>query len=450
MLCCRLSSLDEQGKDYWSLDCDPFFKRPLKLSRNVDWSIFVRSSPGARLAGSLAKSFREDTHSKIIIMEGDKGWGKSTAIEYLGQLVKQDPSVFAAYCDAYGILPFSSSEELAARLHPKLLRTILDSCRFDRRLSTSLVLEGEDTIKRAKREHKIEEYLELVLRQISYSYERILICVDNLDKVPFMLWSRLAEYFGEQQPFYETITDKCLDLKSICYTVFPMMSQAEKIITRDASYFGDNTLRLKMWAPKEIRELVQKRLYFAHKGHDFDINNFFTEESLKLIYERNDGNPRYCQEVCSKLLQQGSIDRIKLVSADFCNKYPDLTRSSSAFVVSDLELLSKIIRHDHAAIYMKLRSMLKEGRHDPGVVLGNLLVVYCRQRGIRSAEVNDLETVDEVLDILSKYELLNRRTMHGEIIYTLSLGLREMIDTLYEKLHEDMGLVRLLLQNIAL
>lgn len=437
-----MPKLDVGAQKFWALRLDPFFMRPLRVSRAKERALLVKSVPIKRM-NDLVKSFKEDDFSKIVLLEGSRGSGKTTALKYVCEQIGSNPEVFIVFCNVSG-LDVESPEELGAVVHKWILLSLCREIRRSAKLRRVIDLSNVSNTKEKVSLEELNFRIQNLIENISYWYSKIFICLDNIDKVRLEKWRLICEYFAQQQPFYESVTVHSLSKDAICYVVISSMIFMERILTKDSSYLGDNTIRIEKWDFDGISQLVEKRLEFACRKKDFDLNMFFTRDALQMIYASNDGNPRYVMSSCKALMQQASIDKVKPISKGFCSEHQDLLRGTSFFVVGDLELVRAIIRTEYAGQYLKLRSILRSGKHDPLLLVDKLILIYMNQSGKKKElEMPETQEDREILAYLTKTGLLPMETSSRRDVYNLYSPMLKMFDALYRRLQGDLDIMRL-------
>ena len=421
---------------FWNMERDPFLMSPLNPHQPLDRSILVATKTIKRIRGEYEAIANSKTSLSYII-NGARGTGKSTAmydLYYLFSRKFKTTNNLPIICNVYANKDLvETTESIIQDIHVSLLLA------FDRLLQSrsypykhhyeearSIIEKGFSNI-----DNKvfIDRAIFKVYEILMSSFNRIVIFVDNLDKIHPKDYYRISESLSRDQTFIEFLMkgDILPEGKS-CILVFTINNYIASLIEREISYLGDTSIEIEPWTFEEMTELIDKRLQSASKDNPYNLLNYFEKDALKEIFIANDLNPRYCQNACKKLME-GSYEvyvnnkgrgPYKPIKKHFCCSNPMVMDGTKGFApLTRFEILDVRLRKHHKGSYMDLQKCLNESKDRASEFIRALIDIY---RGKNEQDPG------KIPEISIKNGLIKPRKRGDRELYFLTPGVYNLIE----------------------
>ena len=361
--------LSNEAIQFWNLKYNPFSVLPLQFSDYKDFDLLVKTRAIQRMIDiySLLKS---TSLSRTLLIVGDRGSGKTTAMNYLGSLIIQDVyegKTLPVYCSV--LLEDESIEKIRLSVHESILAAIIESYSSH---SSRIYLQNEEEkleqILAARKIYSVEMEIHRVLKRISSQFERIFLIIDNIDKAPPDKYPEFLKYFTMNQGFYERIASNanvivCIAMQSYMYNNFRLDNQV--------SYLGDQVLRIPKWSFEELDSLLEKRMKQAAEiRHFHSLNHIFSKEAREIIYRVNYFLPRFVMRASQQIMQEVfELDQssrkpeygLKPIPAKFCLDFKENVRAAlTSFEMNRRDEVGSTIMKNFPGAYSMIRKCLRD------------------------------------------------------------------------------------------
>ena len=421
---------NSRALQFWRLKFDPIYRSPLQFGDYLDYEMLVKTR-GIIEMTDLKKQFEDNPKPMILIVEGDRGSGKSTAIHYLFNKFYQDleyiekRKILPIFCGVTNLVT-DSAESIRKSFHLALLDAIIQTIRELR--GTVVEFRSVDlTSAYASRERgsmvSINDNIYELLRYLSMWFQKTVLFVDNLDKADPSKYGLFEDFFLGEQDFLEYRILK--HRASILFTLQPFMYHRFKNQS-ELSYLGDKSINVQTWQKKDLDELIFRRLCLAYQGDTTNcrINHFFDPLALEEIYTRADYTPRHVL-IAIKYIMQKAADMseqkqqrfcLRPISKAFCSAYlPEaIANIQRAWFKIFATIDTYVASHYHDAFAM-VKESVKSNPQYARELLDTLLLVWisknsddknaieilCRQNLIHPLYKEEYEVAAKVSPLLS-------------------------------------------------
>ncbi|KYK32731.1 MAG: ATP-binding protein [Theionarchaea archaeon] len=371
--------LSMAAMEYFKIKREPFFMDDIPVNLIQKWDLLVKTR-GIKDMNGLMERFLNDKKSRIVLVEGHRGSGKSTAVNYLiSELlkIKEEEGIFILSCSVDIPKARPSHEEIKRYVHKTLLRTLIDKIQSLEYAITGVAqaeeaFKGEDFV-------QIDHEIHRLLYAISSTYKRIILFIDNLDKSDPRNWVEVEQYFSSHQAFYTSKLMSGLQKDSYIYVVVTAQKWMGTWLVNQVQYMmGGMEIRLGEWLLRETNLLFKKRIQWAS---DKEINPkyYFESPALTYIHTINQALPRYVMRAWQQILNKAAEEKEQPIRLKFCKKYRELVKGIDleSDLASNVEILDKRLRREYPKTYKKLFRCLEkvEAEHVLSV-MDTLISIY--------------------------------------------------------------------------
>jgi Cdc6-like AAA superfamily ATPase len=409
--------MEKGAMSFWNLERDPFSMSPLNPHQSFDRSILV-STKTIKKIRSEYEAIADSKTSLSYIISGGRGTGKSTAMYDLYYRFSQEITKthnLPLICNVYADQDFvESTENIIQDIHVSLLLSL------DRLLQSRLYpykhhyeeVKGiiESAFLNTDKRNFVDRAIHRIYEMLMDSFNRIVIFIDNLDKIHPQDYFRISESLSRDQTFIEFLMKgEILPEGKSCIFVFTINNYISSLISREISYLGDTNIEIEPWTFEEMKELINKRLQSASKDRPYNLLNYFEKDALRETFITNDFNPRYCQNACRKLMEESykiSVDTEgrelhKPIKKHFCCSRPTVMDGTKGFAPSTkFEILDVRLRKQHKGAYVDIQKCLSESK-DKAPELVKILIDVFKGR--------DDEDLEEALEVFIEKGLVRVR-----------------------------------------
>ncbi len=296
---------------FWGLKNDPFKPTPLNFKNPLHYEYFVKTRTINALK-DVKKQFLADSDSRIILLLGSRGTGKTTSMKYLSSIMsKEDEGAAFIECSINANL-----DDFRKTVHWsifKAMRTYLikNNKLTNEQMSYLYKISFQDNV------IAIEDGIEQLSEIVCSHYTKRILFLDNLDKATDTnLFQTIQKYFRTQQMFYE----KLLEMDNI-YIIIALLPIFRDLLTnQEVNFLAGNVIRVRPWTETELDSLFKRRLKASfikkmkekenenedpEKENEKDLlrlNNIIETKARTLIYLNNDYNPRWALLAFKKVL----------------------------------------------------------------------------------------------------------------------------------------------------
>ncbi|MBU7046174.1 MAG: ATP-binding protein [Theionarchaea archaeon] len=416
---------------FWNLNCDPFSELPLQFRNPDDYSFLVKTS-NINSMNNIYSGMENDSVSKIYMVLGERGCGKSTAQHYLYTLVEQTKfkkNHFPVFC---GInLDETDFNAIRLSIHYSILNSLIESILEDEELARNVNIERSQRINDSREFLPIETEIKRLIRKIHQIYKKISIFIDDLDKIDIRNYSLCERYFKTTQSFY---TELCSYPTFIFIAMLPYFGKRFET-SEELSYLGKKGVEMKPWNKTELDSLLSKRLESAYEGFGkFHLSNIFDNESLDMIFEKNEMLPRYVMNSCRRLMQKAyeasEIDEPKIaipckpIKKIFCNYFSELIKGYGVSEFISFKHIHGIVLQRHRRAYDLIKRCMSRNEN----------IVYKIIDGTFSVWKNNSFHDKETLMIIEKFNIVHSYRTKKEVKYEVESIIDELLTYLYNTL----------------
>ena len=313
-----------------------------------------------------------DTFENVLVI-GDHGSGKTSLLNHISYQLDDDNDTILIKFSALTLTNFDQRNllkkivddlrENSKKLRPKsdkILEGVLFAIDGPRRQvqleEEEEEEEEEERTKESKDYSKLLDRFTAIIEHLKKDQIKVCIIIDDIDKIDSgLVWLT-----------FRNIRDQIWKLKiSIILTALP--NQISEITKSPLDHFFSYWVKISMFDFKSTRELVKRRLDYAHS--DIEIGGDAIEETLR----RTGGNPRDILDIFRRVFESKKTSNvisrhdIENISVIFSNKLPSIEKEIFNYLVhnpnsssSSADFVKKIgvSRSRIAQILSKLR---KEG-----------------------------------------------------------------------------------------
>jgi Cdc6-like AAA superfamily ATPase len=386
---------DSAALYFWKLRFDPFRRTPLQFGNEIDYEMLVKTE-GILAMNDLKKQLENNPMSLILVVTGDRGSGKSTAVHYLFNSFYQDVQfietrkILPIFCGVNQLI-VENAESIRKSFHSSLLDALNKSIRElgnsvveFRSIDLSTAYEALEDENSFKINDNIYEFLHI----LSSCFKKIIIFVDDLDKADPSKYDLFEEFFRGEQDFLENYVVK--NNTSILITLQPFMFERFKN-NKELSYFGDKTIDIQTWTKKDLNELIHRRICLAFQGDPKGcfLNHFFDPLGLEHIYQNADYTPRFVLIALKHLMQKASdlsVDKrntfvVKPLSKAFCVAYlPEVTTNIQRKWFKIFGNIDTCVASEYSVAFRDVKELVKENEGLAREVLDALLAIWITKK----------------------------------------------------------------------
>lgn len=433
--------LSMEAMNYFGLKIEPFFMDEISVGLIQSSDLLVKTR-GINETNGLLQQFLNDKKSRIVLLEGHRGSGKTTTMNYmLSEILKiqEREGIFPIFCSVSFSKAYPSHEEIKEYLHKALLIALIDTIQ-NRKFPVARIAEAEN-ISRTDDLIQIDREIRRILYAISMSYPRIILFVDNLDKTEPRNWVEVERYFSSNQDFYTAKLLSGLGRKSIIYIVLATQKWMGTWLVNQVQYMmGGKELVLEEWTLGETHQLFKKRVQWASDRNSITLNSYFESQALIYIHTVNQALPRYIMRAWQQILNKAAEEKVRPVGLRFVRRYRELVKGISleTDLVSNVEILDRRLRRECPRTYRKLFQCLESAEGENVLnVMDTLISIY--SNGF-SADKNSI-------DLLLKLGLIvEKKTKKDEISqYTTAKLVDQMLKITADQFGGDIEAISLLL-----
>lgn len=428
---------------------NPFSTGPLNFSKESNINALIKAKHLHFLRG-IYTGLDEEEFSRIYIIAGDRGSGKSTSLKYLDYLTwGRERNVGSILCDC----PVNKTdlEKLNVLIPARILKSLLEFMGRDSQIRENLwQFQSSDLPKHHKYlesndSFQIENSIITLLEKISKVYNYVLISIDNLDKIEVSDWEIFNNYFTQNQGFIEKILNVG-NFKSVCVLI-SMHKYMVKNISKQDSYLKGDIIDIPKWEYQHSKNLILKRLEVASRQKKFKHKYFITDEVLRMIYIKSNGNPRSAIILTGNLLnkayeinEQERLGR-KALEPKFVKKY--LSEIIGSDTISRFATLQKIdedlLRYFHRTS-INLEKCIKDNPNQ-AYELGKLLIELSIGKNKKILDKSLRLKEKEIIDILIECNLILSSKKKKVTVYKLTQKAKKMMNFISMKLNNDKNLM---------
>ena len=221
----------------------------------------------------IKNQFDESLTSRIILLHGNRGSGKTTAMRYFATLIKSNAD--QAFLEVPVYLNINNYGDFEREVNKSILIGMKDHLQGEEKIGPNIVKEVQESI-RTFDTATINSQIRLLFKIFCRYYKKRIIFIDNLDKPVTKHMKMIFDYFVLSQSFYEYF------IKTPNTFIFIALQPfiGEKISKdRETAFFAGRSIRIRLWTYKEMDDLVEKKFERVYNG-EFELNNFFSKAAL--------------------------------------------------------------------------------------------------------------------------------------------------------------------------
>jgi hypothetical protein len=375
---------------HWGLEEDRIATTPLSFEdkNSIDREFLVETKT-VHAMRDIQTQLRKNFISRIVLLFGDRGAGKTSAMRFLRSLLEDDPDIAFIECPIQ--LDTSNVNEFRKYIYISLLTRMVDFL-LERELIDGKVHGAiYDTIDKGN--HAIiASAVEAIFKKLSSAFLKRIIFLDDLDKVELEKHALLTNYFTIEQSFYNIFTKR-----SNTYVFLALQENPGIEFTKDKNinWISGKTLIIKPWTDIELDNLLINRLEKVYVKGRFDLNRIFTSEARIIIYNHNRYNPRWSLIAVKKLLQKGYEENKNIIDGQFCLDNIDelsIVRDGHLVAQHDYHTLEVHLKHLYKAPNTRIENVIKRNVTNKHPLIKTLVSIF------KDKEVEDRVALNKLLD----------------------------------------------------
>lgn len=434
-----MSLLDTGALNFWGLESDPFSGNPLMFDDYNDYLRRVKTSTISSM-NDLSQQLSRDITSKRIILRGNRGTGKTTAMRYIFKDLAGNNSCKTIYCDILNLCD-TSIEDAKLSIHSAILQEIMDDFNNDERLRKDYDFQAVERAISSRSVDLIDRHIMNFIKFVHNQYDKLFLFIDNIDKPSPERYPIFQDYFSTAQGFYEKIISI-----GPTYLFLPMqpymISKLE--MSKQTEYLADKVVEVRNWSFDELDELLEKRIKLAYKWKEgFNISKFFNRDARLILYTINDFNPRFVIKGSRKILQkaydmnkEGNKLLCKPVKKDFANRFKESMKGAIGFPeFRKFETINDIVLREHFEAYNNIENCLKQHEGLAYEVIEGLLAVWERRKYYE-------DRIKAILSDQNSILLKEDGKSREDDKYDIEPKIKNLIDFLFDAFYNDIDSVR--------
>ena len=426
--------MEKDASEFWNLKFDPFSGQPLKFKEDRDYEIMVRTTSIKAIDDLAAQLASEDLPKKIIV-KGNRGSGKTTAMRYLYKKMTT-PGTKSIFCNIKSS-EIDSVEKLRYCVHSEVLLEVKKALESSSDAVRDLGLHGTvcETI-RLGNLPLMDERIMLLLEILSDNYEKLFIFLDNIDKSFEEKESLFLEYFSKDRGFYEFLISHGATFLFITLKPFIVDSLKRKEATQ---HLMEREVEMRQWTSSELDELVENRLKLACKTpNDFQLLDYFDDDARLTLYIRNHFNPRWTMRGAPKAMQkayelnQDEVSDVvyKPINKDFCDRYPWMMKGTGIPDFKRFDVIHDFVVRDYYDAYTNVKECLQHNEVMAYSLVEAFVLIWDWRKYPDEFTKNILTQCGLII--------LNRRAENSQDdIYSLESSVNRLLNFLDESFHGD-------------
>ena len=377
----EIKGLTAPALKFWDFKFNPFTRNPLEFKE--DNEIFVETS-AVRLIDQICGGFARDRSKKTILIEGNRGSGKTTALRHFDRSIRKlGSSKYLSILCEVNTLRDNSYDEIEFTVNNQILVSLLDYVNKHKELIPEEV--DFDKVIRVLKEENItltNEYIYLIVTKLQEKFHKMVLIIDNLDKTNPDHYRNFEAYFNRSQGFYEDLNSS----DGFFYIIFSMQNFLSVYLSRQVSYLGDERITVSNWTRNELLELISKRIKYALvDGAKVSLDDFIEEKVLDFIFGVNDFNPRFSIIATMKLFQKAYECSGKMKYRDICRPIKEeFLKEFSDFVVKktgfseyrDFQIIEQLAWEKHKKALKLIRNTLQDNKDYVYEIVSALLKIW--------------------------------------------------------------------------
>ena len=426
--------LGRGAQKFWNLSHDPFSELPLQFKVPEDYSLLVKTT-NINAMNNIYSGMENDRVSKVYIVLGERGCGKSTAQQYLYRIIdlgKEEKNHFPIFC---GInLVEKNLDTIRLSIHHSILNSLIKKISKNRKLAKTLDMKRAQKISDSNSFLQMETEIKRLIEEIHEHYHKVSIFIDDLDKANARKYPMYEEYFKTMQSFY---TDLCSYPTFIFVAMLSYFGKRFEI-SDELSYLGRKVVQMKSWSKAELRSLLSKRLESAYIGPgNFSLYRIFDDESLDIIFEKNGMLPRYvvngCRRLMHKAYEASEIDEpgttipCRPIKKVFCNYFPEFVVGHDIPVFISFKNIHGLVLQRYRRAYDLIKRCISRNEN----------LIYQIVDGVFSVWKTNTYHDKNILGIIERYNIANSYRTKKDVKYEVEPIISELLTYLYNTLDSD-------------
>ncbi len=436
--------------NFWGLKDDPISPSPLNFKIPVHFDYFVKTRT-INAVNDVKRQFMNGTESRILLLLGSRGTGKTTAMKYLSSLVNKE-STEIAFIDC----PIrADKDDFKKSVHLSIYKGMRNFLLKSKKLTGEEINRLHSPISKLD-VSEIEDQMEILLDIICSSYPKRMIFLDNLDKTTAgNLFEIVHGYFKSQQAVYENL----LDYDNI-YVFISLLPIFKDLLTDpEVNFLAGKVIKVRTWTESELNDLLGKRLKMAFTRKEaFRLDNFFTKQTLRLIYVANEYNPRWSLLAIKKLMKRYyevysnrkakldseindknnekskeivDVNKKPLINEAFCRFYHREIQGvrGTPAVKIDFETLDVQARNRFKNAYDKTKIMIEQFKDFRLEIIETMISIYSHD-----------DILEDQLSLNKLSESGFVQVSHGR--YEFTPDVLKLFNFLYDNVHKNLSLLR--------
>ena len=424
---------------FWDLKFDPFSGQPLMFVDYKDYDRLIKTS-SIKVMNDLEAQLAEDTLSKKIVVRGNRGSGKTTALRYFyKEMIPEEAK--SIFCEVMH-LQDGSRDELRYSIHSAIVLEVARAIQSDSKIVCDYDLRAiRDTIQQ-KNLPLIDNQITLLIELIFRYYGKLFLFIDNVDKPSTEKISLWLEYFSTSQGFYEFLISQGTTFLFIALQPFVAARLKQ---SKQSAYLIDKEVEVSQWSRTELDGLLQNRLRLACRNpENFQLSSYFDGDARLALYISNDFNPRWTMQGAKQVMQkayelsQDKKSRIlcRPIKKDFCNKYRDVMKG--AIPTPDFrrfEIINDLVVRKHLNAYDKIKKSLQHNE-TLAFFLVEALVSIWESGTYPDSQINHILKKEELI-------VLKRKASSAqEAMYSIDPIVEDLIHFLDDSFYGDPNSIR--------
>lgn len=367
---------------YWNLKFDSIDALPLLFKKSVDFEYLVRTST-IHAMSDIRSQLTDELATKVILVPGNRGSGKTTAMLFLGHLLGREHH--SAFVNCNTVIKVKDFDTFTENIHTSILFSLTEFVTRTQRLGyDSVVLESEKAVQSGNI-LLVDRYIDKLLSFLSSTHEKTVLFLDNLDKPAPEKYRLLRDFFRYDQRLFENLREH--DGVFTFISVQPFICDAICSNPETSSVAG-KTIEVNPWTTDELDRLLINRLKVASIGGEIQLYRYFSSEARSLIYNKNDFNPRWVLLAVKKLFQkryETDEDKEQPISIDatFFKEHPKASEGAKlVFTEFDLKFdtLDGLVARSYPKEFLRIRKALRENSTMAYDMMDSLVSLFFKQK----------------------------------------------------------------------
>lgn len=426
---------------FWGLDEDTLSSLPLQFARPEDFNLLVKTQTIESMK-DMENQIERSSYSIPVIVQGNRGSGKSTVMRYLFKLIEtrtpKKSDTLTIYCNNLD-LDDTDFRTIKYGVHSDFLTRLVALLPIIRN-EKGVSIQGETALKAiaAGNIHLIDGEIESLFTTISRIYRKTVVFIDNLDKAASGKYETYEHYFRKDQGFYELLHKR---LGFVFISVQRYMAARFRRNVHVNYLMGGRTVGLGPWSEEDLDKLLSVRFRIgsgSKKERSFHLGQYLDRKALDMLYSLNDYNPRWVLLATKQLMNKAaelnkdpkSLLPLKPIRGVFVRAYIEEAKGVRGIPeFRKFDLIDTIVIRQHSKALETVKNCMRKNEAHAWDLIYTLIGIW------RNKTTDD----KAMANILRRHGVINQAS---KTTYEVNSLVENLLEYLYRTFDQDLDSVR--------